>query len=69
MGRKSSDPTQLYICNRKTEDEHCTSKCNHGFAHIKDECLHVEVCDIINEKVRCRKLTIKELKALNKSSV
>lgn len=57
----------LVICNIKDEfvTDHCRQKCLHGRTHEKDECTSLEFCDIVNRKIKCRKLYKKELKYLN----
>lgn len=66
MPKKEKDPNapvQLFICNNTTKVEHCLTTCKHGLAHERDECSLEEYCDIVEKKVKCRKLFKKELTA------
>jgi hypothetical protein len=60
---------QLHICNIKDYVDHCKEKCRHGKPHVKDvgldSCLPLEVCDITDKKVKCRKLFKREEKLLH----
>ncbi len=55
---------KMVVCNCTTKVEHCYHHCIHGKPHLKDECLGFEICNIVNKRVKCRKLFTKELKEL-----
>jgi len=62
----------LYICNVKKPSTHCEEDCIHGVPHLKERsmdgnCFKLEeLCDCSESKrkvrIKCRKLTNKEMK-------
>ena len=55
----------LYLCNVKKPTDHCKNHCFCGMGpHRPQKCTGEEFCDIVNEKVKCVKLSEKQLIAM-----
>ena len=62
--------SNLFICNIKRKSKHCMTQCLHGIPHLRDKCTTEEFCNLHASgkitKVKCRKLTTKEIKEWKK---
>jgi len=56
-----------YICNVNKMVEHCRTACVHGMKpHRADECTKKEFCSITNKIVKCRKISLNEIRLREK---